>query len=59
MLLQQAAKYIMKLYKKINDGQKVVDVFEYMNQLPNVKLLKSMVTTAEGFTDLSNVLENL
>jgi acyl-CoA oxidase len=59
MLLQQSAKYIMKLYKKVKGGERVTDMFEYINDLPNIHTLKSQANSIEDFCQLSHIETNL
>lgn len=59
MLLQQSAKYLMKLYKKVKSGEKVTEIFEYLNELPNLHLLKSQANSVEDFLKLSHIENNL
>ena len=49
----------MKLYKRQKKGEKLSDVFEYINDVDKVGIIKSNASSPEYYCNLDNVIETL
>jgi len=55
VMLQQSAKYLMKLYKRAKNGEKLTGMFEYINGVNDLSAKQCSDNSIEGFCDLDNI----
>ena len=52
-MAQQSAKFLQKCVKKVLKGEKLVGVFDYLNELPTILNIKNKATSPSDYTNIA------